>query len=52
MTRRALLRTARIGCMMHRKAIRICDIGCIVAAHAGPGTVAAFFLGDPRAPEK
>jgi DegV family protein with EDD domain len=32
--------------------IRICDIGCIIAAHAGPGTVAAFFLGDPRAPEK
>ncbi len=32
--------------------IRICNIGCIIAAHAGPGTVAAFFLGDPRAPEK
>ena len=32
--------------------IRICDIGCIIAAHAGPGTVAAFFLGDARAPEK
>ena len=32
--------------------IRICDIGCIIAAHAGPGTVAAFFLGDVRAPEK
>ena len=32
--------------------IRICDIGCIIAAHSGPGTVAAFFLGDPRAPEK
>ena len=32
--------------------IRICNIGCIIAAHSGPGTVAAFFLGDPRAPEK
>ena len=32
--------------------IRICDIGCIIAAHSGPGTVAAFFLGDPRTPEK
>ena len=32
--------------------VRICDIGCIIAAHSGPGTVAAFFLGDPRAPEK
>lgn len=32
--------------------VRICDIGCIIAAHSGPGTVAVFFLGDPRAPEK
>ncbi len=32
--------------------VRICDIGCIIAAHSGPGTVAAFFLGDARAPEK
>ncbi len=32
--------------------VRICDIGCIIAAHAGPGTVAVFFLGDERAPEK
>ena len=32
--------------------IRICDIGCIIAAHSGPGTVAVIFLGDPRAPEK
>ena len=31
--------------------VRICDIGCIIGAHAGPGTVAAFFLGDARAPE-
>ena len=35
-----------------KQPIRICDIGCIIAAHSGPGTVAAFFLGDPRAPEK
>ncbi len=32
--------------------IRICDIGTIIASHAGPGTVAVFFLGDERAPEK
>lgn len=32
--------------------IRICDIGTIIASHCGPGTVAVFFLGDPRAPEK
>ena len=31
--------------------IRICDIGCIIAAHSGLGTVAAFFLGDPHALE-
>lgn len=31
--------------------IRICDIGTIIAAHCGPGTVATFFLGDERAPE-
>lgn len=31
--------------------IRICDIGTIIAAHCGPGTVAVFFLGDERAPE-
>lgn len=30
--------------------IRICDIGTIIAAHCGPGTVAAFFFGDDRAP--
>jgi len=29
--------------------IRIFDIGTIIAAHCGPGTVAAFFLGDERA---
>lgn len=28
--------------------IRICDIGTIIAAHCGPGTVAAFFFGSPR----
>ena len=30
--------------------IRICDIGPIIAAHCGPGTVAVFFFGDERAP--
>jgi len=34
------------------QSVRICEIGCIIGAHAGPGTVAAFFLGDARAPEK
>ena len=28
--------------------IRICDIGTIIASHAGPGTVAVFFFGDKR----
>ncbi len=28
--------------------IRICDIGTIIASHAGPGTVAVFFFGDER----
>ncbi|MBQ7625177.1 MAG: DegV family protein [Clostridia bacterium] len=32
--------------------IRICDIGTIIASHSGPGTVAVFFIGDERAPEK
>ncbi len=31
--------------------IRICDIGTIIAAHSGPGTVAVFFFGDERTPE-
>lgn len=31
--------------------IRICDIGAIIASHAGPGTVAVFFFGDERAQE-
>lgn len=30
--------------------IRICDIGTIIASHCGPGTVAVFFLGQPREP--
>jgi DegV family protein with EDD domain len=33
-----------------RGEIRICDIGTIIAAHCGPGTVAVFFFGDERAP--
>ena len=32
--------------------IRICDIGTIIASHCGPGTVAVFFIGDERQPEK
>lgn len=32
------------------KDIEIFDIGPIIAAHSGPGTVAVFFLGDERAP--
>ncbi|MCF0120364.1 MAG: DegV family protein [Oscillospiraceae bacterium] len=28
--------------------LRICNIGTIIAAHCGPGTVAAFFIGDNR----
>ena len=28
--------------------IRIFDIGTIIAAHTGPGTVAVFFFGDLR----
>lgn len=31
--------------------VRICDIGTIIAAHCGPGTVAVFFFGDERLPE-
>lgn len=30
--------------------ISILDIGTIIASHCGPGTVAVFFLGDPRLP--
>lgn len=32
--------------------IRLYDIGTIIASHSGPGTVAVFFLGDERRPEK
>lgn len=32
--------------------IKICDIGTIIASHCGPGTVAVFFMGDERTPEK
>lgn len=32
--------------------IRICDIGTIIASHCGPGTVAVFFHGDTRTPDK
>lgn len=34
------------------KDIEIFDIGPIIAAHSGPGTVAVFFLGDERTPYK
>ena len=30
--------------------IRICNIGCVIGSHCGPGTVAVFFMGDERAP--
>ncbi len=32
--------------------IRIFDIGTIIASHCGPGTVAVFFMGDERLPQK
>ncbi len=32
--------------------IRLCDIGTIIGSHSGPGTVAVFFLGDERQPDK
>lgn len=35
-----------------RGGVRICDIGTIIASHTGPGTVAVFFMGDARSPEK
>lgn len=31
--------------------VQVFDIGTIIAAHCGPGTVAVFFLGDDRQPE-
>ncbi len=32
--------------------ISIFDIGTIIAGHCGPGTVAVYFLGDERTPDK
>ena len=32
--------------------ILMCDIGTIIGSHAGRGTVAVFFMGDERLPEK
>ena len=32
--------------------IRICDIGTIIAGRCGFGTVAAFFFGDERTPDR
>ena len=32
--------------------IKLCDIGTIIAGHCGPGTVAAFFFGDERMPDR
>ncbi len=32
--------------------VRIFDIGTIIASHCGPGTVAVYFLGDDRVPDK
>lgn len=32
--------------------IRLYDIGTIIGSHSGPGTVAVFFLGDERQPDK
>ena len=31
-----------------RRAELICDIGSVIGAHSGPGTLALFFLGRPR----
>ena len=31
-----------------RRAELICDIGPVIGAHSGPGTLALFFLGSPR----
>ena len=35
-----------------RGKIVMCDIGTIIASHSGPGTVAVFFMGDERLPQK
>ena len=32
--------------------IRVNEIGTIIASHCGPGTVAVFFFGDERQPDK
>lgn len=32
--------------------VRLFDIGTIIGSHSGPGTVAVFFLGDERQPDK
>ena len=34
------------------KEAQICNIGTIIAGHCGPGTVASFFIGDERLPDK
>ena len=31
--------------------VKIFDIGAVIGAHTGPGTVALFFFGDSRANE-
>ena len=31
-----------------RRAELITDIGAVIGAHSGPGTLALFFLGSPR----
>ena len=35
---------------LEAEAVKLCDIGTIIAAHCGPGTLAVFFYGDPRVP--
>lgn len=44
----ALKLQARLEKIYPNAQIRIFDIGPIIACHCGPGTVAAFFLGDER----
>lgn len=31
-----------------RRAARICDIGAVIGAHSGPGTLALFYIGNQR----
>ena len=26
----------------------VCDVGCVIGAHSGPGTLAIFFIGKKR----